>query len=58
MAQLSGDYVGGGNATLAWVMEPGPPRNDDASTRRQLSPGLYLVLACTEESSSMDVSVF
>lgn len=34
------------------------PRNDDAFTRKQLSPGLCLVLARTAEPSSMDESVF
>lgn len=31
------------------------PRSDDASTRKQLSLGLCLVLVCTEESSLMEV---
>lgn len=39
MAQLSGEYVGGGNAVLAWVTEPGPPQERWCLYQEAAEPG-------------------
>lgn len=39
MAQLSREYVGGGNATLVWVMEPGPPKEWWSLSQEAAEPG-------------------